>query len=380
MSEFLFLPTYLACFFGYSSQERRKFMQIVKITKVFANGQILKYTRTIKDKICETLIKTKTPEEKERETKRQRSTKRYSRGLERAMAKEFSKFFTLTVPKGSPLRTNPKALIQLTRKYLRTQEVNYYAHLQTYRNNHGEYHIHGLSDGDIDLDKWIELTNAVSDDCYCKDIYSHQLCAARYIIRDVDNMPKGLQASAYNIKPTKTKKFIQVIDADTGEVLDDISPGDTFTKNNANHGKKVVFNPNNCAHHEHVKNNAYPEPKNHYVSNGCTHDYTINSNCYNGSCCFYTNNNHYLRYSSCPLSMASPLKDKLWQYLHCLFDIFLCCGLYLIPNICLFIAKYARALILQLIILVYIYYSMGEVGPYDANAPPFPSYLHLNNV
>lgn len=165
-------------------------MQIVKITKVFANGQILKYTRTIKDKIRETLIKTKTLEEKGREIKRQRCAKRHSRALERAMAVEFSKFFTLSVPSGSPLRTNPKALIQFARKFLKTQNVNYYAHLQTYRNNHGEYHIHGLSDGDIDLDKWIELTNAVSDDCYCNDIYSYQLCAARYIIRDVDNMYK----------------------------------------------------------------------------------------------------------------------------------------------------------------------------------------------
>lgn len=214
-------------------------MQIVKITKVFANGQTLEYTRVIKDKIRATLAKIKTKEEKDRETKR------HSRGLERAMAADFSKFFTLTVPADSPLRTNPKALIQLTRKYLKTQGVNYYAHLQTYRNNHSEYHIHGLSDGDIDLDKWTTMTNAVSGDCYCADIYSYQLCAARYIIRDVDNMPKGLQASAYNIKPEKAKTFIQVIDADTGEVLDDISFGDTSTKNNTtNHDKKEIFNPN----------------------------------------------------------------------------------------------------------------------------------------
>lgn len=222
-------------------------MKIITITKVFANGQILEYTRVIKDNIRETLFKTKTQEEKARETKRQRCTKRHSRGLERAMAVEFSKFFTLTVPAESPLRTNPKALIQLVRKFLKTQDVNYYAHLQTYRNNHDEYHIHGLSDGDIDLDKWIAMTNAVSDDCYCEDIYSYQLSAARYIVRNVDHMPKGLQASAYNVKPEKAKTFIQVIDADTGEILDDISFGDTSTKSATNHNKKKAFYPNDQA-------------------------------------------------------------------------------------------------------------------------------------
>lgn len=298
-----------------------------------------------------------------------RNRQRKKRAKDHAMSFKATNFLTLTAPEDSPLRTDINTFMKLADKFLATQEVNYFLYPQFYRGTN-EYHIHGLSNGAIDFKKWIELTNANPNNCYCKPLEKSQLDAAEYIIRDYGKMPKGLRPRVSNVKACKAKSSFQIINDETGEILSDTSCGSIPNKNQFKYYKEYINNTQN-----------HNDNSNAYDSTDSLYNYDENYELINNDSCILTSNKNEIidtlnvdmynnnESRNCHFSSRTVILTffiflcsfyTIFKYLKAMFSlgVYLFCNMKTSENESLFIP------------LPYLFLFTGKVCPYDSNAPP----------
>lgn len=163
-------------------------------------------TRTYADgSSCIKVVKKNKKDDKPKPYSQTRNTtlKRYTRTMDKLLSFPSTHFLTLTVPKGSPYRNDSTELLKLANSFLKASGALYTIVLEKHSDSSG-FHVHGLTDREIDLNDWKLQTNANPEDCYCEPIYTNRQACAKYILKRLYQIPKNRHFCKTNSTPLKS--------------------------------------------------------------------------------------------------------------------------------------------------------------------------------
>lgn len=219
-------------------------MKIVVTTTEYADGTIIEYKRAVetKEEIAyrEQLIR----DNPEAEKKRVSSVKTKSNAKNRALSFPFTHFITYTTS-DLTLANDGRKLLKAVKADLERQNCNYHIQLEAFDNEEKGFHVHGMTDREIDFTEWEQNYGYIDDNpesimdenwknlgnfrfsnfknLYCGEIYSERKNCIDYINKKVgltkDRVPTGTHVYLSNVKRLPKIKNTSIIDTDDNSTI-----------------------------------------------------------------------------------------------------------------------------------------------------------------
>lgn len=177
---------------------------------------------------------------RDEENERLRTTKTNAKNRALSSKTEFTHFITFTTD-NIELAKDGKQLLNCVQRYLKKQNCNFYIQLECFANENRGFHVHGLTDRNIDFTEWemqygfnseidVDDENWINQtgyrfrnkNLYCEPIFSDENRCMNYIVKKIDEtkarLPKGTHIYKSNTAKSSISSTEMVFDDETNEI------------------------------------------------------------------------------------------------------------------------------------------------------------------